>query len=563
MSGFEIAGVSLAVAGLLLTINGAVDGFNLLADICEKDNGLRFAFTQYHVEKAKLVVWAERFKVEDEINCLLLQQSQVTRDAVWRIIAEMNATHELAIKFITKYKVDPLAVPATVPAGSDVLQSQSKWAVMLRDARDRVPQGSRVKWAARDREKFMGLISRLTVLNADLWDVVTPEETDAVRIVTGVLSGLTDQLSLAALQASPSTSSPASLLAFAAQLKQMQGETVSELAQRVKIITASELQVWKAESNDTSRRFRGTYTSGEVGGLPEPVWIEWKAVEKNNKAADAIMLRIHALGALLATANAAAFHRPVCLGVYEDAKYKERTSGDRRAGFVYRLDAPTDGSDLPLSLSDLVHAAQKTRTRAPLGDRFELAYKLASALSLFHATGWIHKSLRSDSILFSSSSSSSAPLGTQAGIVTAPQISGFQYSRPDADMSLESRPVGKPELDMYYHPEVASGWTKVKEIYSLGIVLLEIAYWRPVFEERFRQMSMARVSQAILADLEGKFGDDLAGMAGRTFVDVIKCCLAGRFGSLGGGACTPGEESKMLSDAFFHKVVRPLASLRA
>ncbi|OIW33195.1 hypothetical protein CONLIGDRAFT_711126 [Coniochaeta ligniaria NRRL 30616] len=552
MSGFEIAGAALAVAGLLLSIRGAVDGYILLTDICEKDNGLRFAATQYYVEKVKLRVWAERFKVDDEANCLLPAQPRITRDAVWRIIAEINATHELAVDFIAKYRAEPAALPtaaAAAAAGPETFHRQSKWVAMVRDARARVPQNHRVSWAARDRAKFTELIARLGVLNSDLWDVVTPDDTDTVRIVTGVLSGLRDQLALATLQSSP-TNSPASLLAFATQLKQMQGQSVSDLATKVVTIDATELHVQNGASNDTASRFRGTYTSKSPGSLPAPVWLEWKAISKDNDSLGEIEQRIRALGALLTTPNAAAFHRPTCLGLYDDAAYRERTGGSRRIGFVYQLEG--NASALPVTLLDLLREAAKSRSRPPLGERFGLAYKLAEALSLFHAADWVHKSLRSDAVLFESGG---------GGAIATPLIARFQYSRPAADSSLESRPAEVPELDVYYHPDVvAQGWNKVREIYSLGMILLEIAHWRPVFEARFRTMAPKEVARSVLDDVEGKFGEDLAGLVGRKFVDVIKCCLTGDFGVASGASA---DESKALSDAFFQKVVKPLASLSA
>lgn len=554
MSGLEVVGTTLAVAGLLLSIKGALDGFNLMTDICEEDNGLRFAATQYYVEETRLKVWAERFKVDDEPNCLLLKQPRITRDAVWRIVAEINATHEMAVEFIAKYHAQPAALPnaaAAAAAGPETFTRQGKWAAVVRDARARIPQKHRISWAAKDKAKFTELINRLGVLNDDLRDVVTQDDTDTVRIVTGVLSGLRDQLSLATLQNSP-TNNPASLLAFATQLKQMQSEPVLDLAAKVKTIDSTELDVRNGQSNDTYSRFKGTYTSKQPNTLPEPVWIEWKAIEKDNPVAKDIELRIRALGAMLSTANAAAFHRPVCLGIYDDANYRERTRGNRRIGFVYRHDVGAGGA-LPLTLLDLLRDAAVKRTRPPLGQRFELACKLASALSLLHATDWIHKSLRSDSVLFASA----------GGGVAAPQIARFQYSRPAADSSLESRPADVPELDVYYHPDVvAHGWTKLREIYSLGVVLVEIALWRPVFEPRFRNMSPKEVSRKILDDIYGKFGEDLVGLVGKTFVDVVKCCLTGDFG-LNNFNETSTEESKALSDAFFHKVVRPLTSLTA
>ncbi|UNI16874.1 hypothetical protein JDV02_003270 [Purpureocillium takamizusanense] len=709
MSGFEVAGISLAVAGLLLSVKGAVDGLNMLANVCERDNGLRFAATRYHVEKVKLEVWARRFRVYDvdvddddddddrgasggngggggggaREECLLLKQPRITRDAVWRIVAEINATHELAVEFIARYHVEPVVPIFTAAAGASVSSTspqqqhtattttttaaaaaaagtgpetfhrRSKWVALLAEARARIPQTHRLRWAARDRDKFGGLIERLATLNQNLWDVVVVAEAappgevrvDTLSIVTGVLSGLSDQLSLASLLQQQTSSSSlsllsshgsggdgtASLLALAARLKKMQGETVAELAAKVKRIDASELRLWDALSNDTSRRCMGTYTSqtaapdgsgngSESNSLPEPVWIEWKAVESvsvssssNSSTMDDIILRVHALGALLSTDNAATFHRPACLGVYDDVDYRDRhRSRSRRIGLVYRSGggcSPTNDNGLPLappvSLADLLRAAGRARTRPPLGARFELAYKLASAVSLLHATDWIHKSLRSDNIVFTPRALRAPSLGHGAvdGAevdITAPQIAGFQYSRPAGDASLEGRPTGVPELDYYYHPEVVSsssssragngngngngngdgdgngggggGWTKARELYSLGVVLLEVAHWRPAFEERYRAMTMAEVSAAMLADVRGKFGDDLAGMVGRTFVDVVERCLAGSFvgvswspspSPLPGGGLSAADEARALGDAFFQRVVRPLAMLRA
>jgi hypothetical protein len=92
------------------------------------------------------------------------------------------------------------------------------------------------------------------------------------------------------------------------------------------------------------------------------------------------------------------------------------------------------------------------------------------------------------------------------------------------------------------------------------VVLIEIAFWRPLFEEKFRKMDIAQVSEAILKDLNGKFGTDLIGMVGKVFVDVIKFCLTGSFGVKTGDS---EDESKRLSNEFFLKVVKPLESCKA
>ncbi|KAK0718665.1 hypothetical protein B0T26DRAFT_713881 [Lasiosphaeria miniovina] len=113
MSGFEIAGIPLGAGALLLSIKGAVDGCRLLADVCAKDSGLSFAATHYYLQNTRLQLRKDRLNVVDEANGLLLKQPRITRDAVWRIVAEINATHELAVNFITKYDTKNAAVPTS------------------------------------------------------------------------------------------------------------------------------------------------------------------------------------------------------------------------------------------------------------------------------------------------------------------------------------------------------------------------------------------------------------------------------------------------------------------
>lgn len=71
---------------------------------------------------------------------------------------------------------------------------------------------------------------------------------------------------------------------------------------------------------------------------------------------------------------------------------------------VYRL--PKDITAEPISLLNMIKAAKTPHSRPALEKRFELAYKLASAVSLLHATNWLHKSFRRDCISFGSSSAS-------------------------------------------------------------------------------------------------------------------------------------------------------------
>lgn len=539
-----IVGTTIGVAGLVVGFKGALDGFNLLADMFASDTGLIFASLQYNVEMIKFQQWGQRLNMEDATNSLLKGESRTVQDIVGQIIVEILAIQEMAGQaFVEKYKMAGIKTVSGQHMSS--FQDKTKWIAHIKGERAKLKQGRRVCWVARDQVKLTGLLSRLSKLNQDLESLVRPTEYNEARVVAAILNGVDKRLSLAPLQ--QTEGSPGTLLSLSALLKKVQEEDVRVAANRVHHIDPSSLTFFSDPSAVTGRCL-GSYDT--PGQLPEQVLLEWKGIEANNTSKGEIVTRIQALGAVLATPNSPQFHRLSCIGVFDDAEYEQRSKGGRRIALVYSLPRAL-GDKGPPSLLDLIKSAKDNRTRPALGERFELAYKLASAVSLFHAANWLHKSFRSDSVLFASNHA-----------ITDPYIAGFQYSRPATATSIESRPLEVPELGLYYHPDVCKGWTKIREIYSLGIVLLEVAFWRPVFEKRFRDMTADQVSEAISKDLDGKFGDDLTGMVGKMFVDVVKCCLNG-YEAFGDGMGSSQQESEVLGKKFFHHVVMPLSSIKA
>lgn len=95
---------------------------------------------------------------------------------------------------------------------------------------------------------------------------------------------------------------------------------------------------------------------------------------------------------------------------------------------------------------------------------------------LLHAVDWLHKALRSASITFFSPTKNEAD-------VTKPFISGFEYARPDEEGLTTTKTPSDQEWAIYCHPdyqgqEREGNYRRTYDIYSLGIILLEIAYWK-------------------------------------------------------------------------------------
>lgn len=162
---------------------------------------------------------------------------------------------------------------------------------------------------------------------------------------------------------------------------------------------------------------------------------------------------------------------PPCLGVYDDVDFGVSSQGAKRLGFVVTTPSGDYEDNFrrfkPVSLREHIEA---TRSTPPLlGDRFRLAYALATSFSLFHASGWLHKAFRTDNIILFQRRN---PVPNPVSILE-PYITGFQYSRPEQTDSIIYRPAGDPEIDYYYHSAAAKGFTKALDLYSIGVVSLK------------------------------------------------------------------------------------------
>jgi hypothetical protein len=94
-----------------------------------------------------------------------------------------------------------------------------------------------------------------------------------------------------------------------------------------------------------------------------------------------------------------------------------------------------------------------------------------------YAARWVHKGIRGDNIIFSS-------LGLECNEL---YLSGFEYARPDQVGTYRTGrgPGARNEVYVYpkYQFQIARGtYQKTYDIYSLGIVLLELPYWQPIQE---------------------------------------------------------------------------------
>ncbi|KAH6635246.1 prion-inhibition and propagation-domain-containing protein [Chaetomium sp. MPI-SDFR-AT-0129] len=191
-------------------------------------------------------------------------------------------------------------------------------------------------------------------------------------------------------------------------------------------------------------------------------------------------------------------------------------------GFVSLFPSWADEHSEPITLHSLLQNAfdrevpvltggnnDSTSIVPALGTRFALARDLSNALYQLQCSNWVHRNLSSHQVVFFRDSTSGNVLR-----LDRPFLIGFQYSRPDDNMNSNNGPTPvnlfsegfghslkssaafpelylPPEFSVFSSDGVSSGalgpaglslrrYRRSDDVYSLGVMLLEIGFWEPV-----------------------------------------------------------------------------------
>jgi hypothetical protein len=456
----EAVGIGLAVVGLLAAFRSALDSYLLIENIFDKDNGLRDLVLDYDIERQKLKSWGDRFRVNAarEEDCLLHQEPEPIKRLMAEIFGRIEYFHKEAEKYLDVHQVSDQRVNyRTMPNPSDnyneYLQLHSHQVVTISEAQMTRQQKKRVKWAIKNKENFERVVQRLRKSNDDLLSLLTESSIHAYTRALPAYVLVNPNNAFDLQQAQCLTGSANDLIRQAAHLKLLQSTTPNS---RDAVPIDSRFLIEKPA--DQSTRPICVYNT------VNRIWTEWLDIEHTLSPAQKIHAqeRIKTLSVMLRSAPAS-FRIAKCIG------YRNDLNNPNRTGLVYRV--PQDlGLAVPISLLDIIKR-YKEKPTPPLGDRFKLAQALATTLMQLHTSDWLHKAFRGDNILFFSE---------LAGSITDPYVAGFEYAREMNMQSLGVRPNGQNSLDYYYHPDVISGFSKTLDLYSLGVILLEIAHWRPL-----------------------------------------------------------------------------------
>ncbi|KAF1982249.1 hypothetical protein K402DRAFT_424687 [Aulographum hederae CBS 113979] len=329
------------------------------------------------------------------------------------------------------------------------------------------------------------------------------------------------------------------------------------------------LKIEVEEGGELAARTMGKY-QGKIA------WVEWKKYREISdgirdgetiwKAPDVAIENVRRLVALMQRKERPVeFRVPTCLGYVQDLD-------NSRFGFVYQQENPAAGQTEPKSLLSLLGGDAPSLTV-----RMRLAQSLATSILYLHAVSWLHKGLRSASVLFFDHE------------LDNPYITGFEYARPDRKDYTATAPPADLEWAIYCHPEyqgpnnMKAFFKKTFDIYAFGIILLEIAYWKPAEEilgfvvdnskidpksKEFpkprhdpNSLQATRAIRARLIEDEPQLLSQVRILMGDRYHDALKACIEGLSAGIPEGSQADPVVSTLIQQAYLRLVVDKMGGI--
>lgn len=589
------------VLGSLGLLPAALEVFNVIekARSLGKDYALLFYRLQF--EGLRLMLWAE----ESNIGLVSKQGLDVLPEPLRRPALLNVAKHCISIialllleagPLTKRYNVKPATPSASLGRGSSLFAEAYTDDLMVVNSENR-EQSIRAAlqeclsqlqadvkrhqksnspfdkflWAISKRAKFEELVNNIHLFTENLYSLLPRFQVSYLdrAFLNRTLAGHTKSELRAIESAAQGIFENVSSVA---SLKDLQLSSHQSLMQE-RPMSVSDLKIPSEHFDPLPKANLRWFPDSVVAHSPSPlkpgqrIFIEWKQYDRDLDASVKEKIQENAFDLTLCLqlnrrrTDSATLQ---CLGFFNDA-YAVRNP---RIGFVYRFPQSVNPALVPTSLLDLL----SQRPPPDLGHRLAMASKLCEAFFYLLASNWLHKSLRSANILFfyGVSRSSASPHPDLA----CPYITGFEYSRPDNLHGFSIKPGESLDADRYRHPDYATvsvrsttSYQKRHDIFSLGVVLLEIGLWEAVAalhaaEERSRARRKKDQSSKMSVEefqrmYRQEYVPELPHRIGGRYARVVERCLTGDFGADEGDE---GEEDGLgLVKGFDRLVVRELA----
>ncbi|CAO2652178.1 Nn.00g004610.m01.CDS01 [Neocucurbitaria sp. VM-36] len=263
------------------------------------------------------------------------------------------------------------------------------------------------------------------------------------------------------------------------------------------------------------------------------------------------------LSILTKLSNNQSFHGTLkCLGYFEDPKQP-------RFGLVFELptsvysgpsDSHKSAEELrPVTLLSVLQTGSKSLHNSnsatpPLEDRFRLAFTLGLTFSKIHGDNFVHKDVNSSNILvFKKNKRQSANSRALQYTLRSPVVCSFDlFSEYDIEPT-----DAMPTLNIYRHPEdpkftglKAGAYGPQFDMYSLGLILLEVGLWQPLADLWKPKYTLDDFKQRI----EDVYIRRLASKCGTAYMQVVRDCFW--------AADSRGENIQDLSQVYSRIIMR-------
>lgn len=222
----------------------------------------------------------------------------------------------------------------------------------------------------------------------------------------------------------------------------------------------------------------GPHTVGNLEPESEHVLIEFLTYENAwTSHEDELLERVNAIASLRSSSvSESIFPILQCRGYYPEPTRN-------RFGIVYQL--PPEAQDtVPINLSTVLKRTKPWPLQPSLTQRYKLAVTLVSHVLDFHRGGWLHKGISALNIICFPDAFPSI-----AASLSTPFFIGFNHSRVNDDNAYSL--LSGPETE-YQHPVYRKNslphtnnsinamvrFRQEFDYYSVGMVLMEIAFWK-------------------------------------------------------------------------------------
>jgi len=284
-----------------------------------------------------------------------------------------------------------------------------------------------------------------------------------------------------------------------------------------KVVVGDEKDSLRNAFGGSFRRLAGTYRR-------LPVIVEFKQRPNPNaeNTNQSIMLLNSLVRELRLGSKTEKFQVFDCYGYY---------ATEETYGIVYRLPDSLYGTQCQSLANILLDPNLNLLLRKNQRNRVLLARALATTLYRLHAVQWVHKSLNPDNILIFAREISEGKLQFDWG---HPYLVGFDTSRSNQGYSSKAPPDLKWETRAYIHPHYLKGqspetrerYKKIYDLYSLGVILLEIELVECFKHSKHRDSKSGLRTEDLTAFFV-ESAKELTGLLGPLYSDVVVTCLEG------------------------------------